>query len=165
MAENDSKFTNGSERSSDEILNDIAARRESISHTVGQIEEKIHQTMDWKSYVERYPYATIGLAVGTGLLLAGLLRRKRSPTERIVDAFVEKAGELGEDLRDAVGRLLAKTAAPTIFRGTIYGMAGKALMQYLQNRATHAEGNGGNYSHEDWRDFARSTSTPPNVHS
>jgi len=165
MAENDSKSTNGSERSSDEIRNDIAARRESISHTVGQIGEKIHETLDWKGYIDRYPYAAIGLAVGTGLLLGGLLRRKRSPTERIVDALAEKAEELGESLRDSARRMIIKTAAPSLFRGTIYGIAGKALMQYLHNRAVHVEGNGGNFSHEDWREIRRSTSMPPNVHS
>ena len=164
MAErNDSKSANGLERSSNEIRNDIAARRESISQTVGQIGEKIHETLDWKGYVARYPYAAIGLAVGTGFLLSGLLRRRPSPTQRIVDALVEKAEELGDDLRDSARRMIIKTAAPSLFRGAIYGIAGKALMLYLQNRAAHVEGNGGNFSHEDLRDIRRNPSTPPGV--
>lgn len=165
MAENnDSKYLGNSERSSNDIRNDIAAKRDSITQTVGQIGEKIHQTLDWKGYVARYPYAAVGLAVGTGLVIGGLLRRRTSPTQRIVDALVDKAEELGDGLRESARRLIVKTAAPHLFRGTVYGLAGKALMQYLQHRAAHAEGNGTNISgHEDWRDFQRSTSMPPNV--
>ena len=163
MAENSgSKFGGGGERSSDEIRNDIAARRESITHTVGQIGDKIHQAMDWKGYVERYPYAAIGLAVGTGLVIGGLLRRKRSPTERIVDALVDKAEELGDNLRDSARKLIFKTAAPSLFRGTVYGIAGKVLMQYLQNRAAHAAGNGGSPSQPDeWRSSTHHINNTP----
>jgi ElaB/YqjD/DUF883 family membrane-anchored ribosome-binding protein len=165
MAEkNDSKFVENPERSSSDIRNDIAARRESISQTVGQIGEKIHQSLDWKGYVARYPYAAVGLAVGTGLLIGGLLVKRRSPTERIMDALMDKAEELGDGLRKSARKLIIKTAAPSLFRGTVYGIAGKALMQYLQNRAAHIEGNGGNYSHqEDWREIRRTTSTPPSI--
>ncbi len=160
---NDSKL--GSERSSEEIRNDIAARRESISQTVGQLGEKIHDTLDWKGYVARYPYAAIGVAVGAGMIIGGMLRRKSSPTERIVDALMDKAEELGDRLRNSASRLIMKTAAPSLFRGTVYGLAGKALIQYLQHRAIHAEGNGAHPSHdeEQWREIRRTTSTPPNI--
>lgn len=153
-----------SERSSDEIRNDIAARRESITQTVGQLGNRIHQSLDWKGYVARYPYAAVGLAVGAGLIVGGMLRRKSSPSERIVDALVEKAEELGDNLRDSARKLFIRTAAPNLFKGTIYGIAGKALMQYLQNRASHVESNGGNLSHDDqWREIRRTTLTPPNI--
>jgi hypothetical protein len=158
----DSKLP-GIERSSDEIRSDIAARRESITQTVGQLGEKIHQTFDWKEQVARHPYACVGLAAGVGFFLGGLLHRK-SPKDRIVDAFVDAAEELGDSLRASARRLLIRTAAPSLFRGTIYGIASKALMQYLQNRAIHAEGNGGNPSQSDqWRDIRSSESTTPNV--
>lgn len=165
MAENNSSRNAGnSERSSSEIRNDIAARRESISQTVGQIGEKIHQTLDWRGYIARYPYAAVGLAVGTGLVIGGLLKRKSSPAERFMDALTERAEDLGDRLIDSARKVIVRTAAPRLFRGTIYGIAGKALMQYLQDRAAHAEGNGGNFPHSgDWRDVQRTTSTPPNV--
>ncbi len=80
--------------------------------------------------------------------------------ERIMDVLVGKAEELGEDVRKSISRVLIKTAAPGLFRGTLYGLAGKALMQYLQNRVAVAEGNGSNVSPEmDWK---RPTSTPSN---
>ncbi len=165
MAEkNDSKTLGSSERSSTEIRNDIAARRESITQTVGQLGDKIHETLDWKGYVARYPYAAIGVAVGAGIIVGGLLKRKPSPSERIVEALVDKDDQLGDDLRDSVRKLFIKTAAPSLFRGSLYGIAGRALMHYLQNRAIHAEGNGGNPSPTgEWSEIRRTTPMPPNA--
>jgi ElaB/YqjD/DUF883 family membrane-anchored ribosome-binding protein len=161
MAEKNDSRTGGSvERSSEEIRSDIAARRESISHTVGQLGEKLHDTLDWRGYVARYPYAAVGLAVGTGVLIGRLLKRKSSPRERLVDALVEKASELGEGIRDSVQRIIMRTAGPSLFRGTIYGIAGKALMQYLQDRAAHVEGNGGSFSHQEWGEIRHTPNAP-----
>ncbi len=148
-------------RSSEKIRDDIAARRESISQTVDLLGEKIHDTLDWKGYVARYPYVAMGVAVGAGLVLSGLFKRKATPTERLVDALVDKIDELGDDLRSSARRLIIKHAAPGLFRGTLYGLAGKVLMQYLHNRTTHMEGNGANLSAgAEWMDPRHSTSTP-----
>ena len=152
--------TSGSERSSADIMNDIASRRESITQTVDQLGEKIHEALDWRGYVRRYPYASLGLAVGTGFVVAGIFRRKSSPMDRLLDAVSDRAERLGEHFLKSATRLIVKTAAPGLFRGTLYGIAGKALMQYLQNRAAHAEGNGANLSREtDWRDVHRTNLT------
>lgn len=144
--ENTKAAGGGPERSADEIRTDIAARRESISRTVDRIGEKFHETLDWRGYVTRNPYASIGIAVGAGIIVGSLLRRRTTPSERIVDAIADKVGELGEDLRESARKVFLRTAAPGLFKGTVYGIAGKALMQYLQSRAAHAEGNGGNLS-------------------
>jgi ElaB/YqjD/DUF883 family membrane-anchored ribosome-binding protein len=157
--------TGSSERSSTDIRNDIAARRESITQTVDQLGEKIHEALDWRGYVKRYPYASIGLAVGTGFVVSRIFKKQPSPMDRLVDAVSDRAERLGEDLRKSASRLIMKTVAPGLVRGTLYGIAGKALMQYLHNRAAHAEGNGANLSPEtDWRDLhsTNPTSTPSN---
>ena len=170
MAEKDEStpgHSDSSERSSAKIRNDIAARRESISQTVDQLGERIHEVFDWKGYVRRYPYEAVGVAFGTGLVVATLLRRKSSPMDRVVDALVDRVEELGDGLRKSVGRVIMKTAAPGLLRGTLYGLAGKALIQYLQNRVAPAEGNGANLSPgTDWREMRRPTpptSTPSAV--
>jgi len=152
--------SDGPERSATDIRNDIAARRESITQTVDQLGEKIHEVLDWKGYVRRYPYASLGLAVGTGFLVSRIFKKKSSPVDRLVEAISDRAERLGDDLRKSATRLIMKTAAPGLFRGTLYGIAGKALMQYLQNRVAAAEGNGANLSPEtDWRDMHRTTPT------
>lgn len=164
MAEKgDSRNAGVTERSATEIRSDIAAHRESITQTVGQLGDRIHQTLDWKGYISRHPYAAVGIAAGAGLIVGRLLSRKPTPSERIIDALVDKAEQIGDDLRESAKKLFLRTAAPSLFRGTIYGLAGKALMQYLQNRAIHAEGNGGNLSPEGpWHNIRRTT-PPPNL--
>jgi ElaB/YqjD/DUF883 family membrane-anchored ribosome-binding protein len=162
MAEQaDLRPESGSERSSAEIRDDIAARRESITQTVGRLEEKFHETMDWKAYVARHPYLSVGVALGTGLILSGIFKRRTSPTERIVDALIDKAEQLGDDLLDSARRMIVKTVTPGLFRGALYGIAGRALIQYLQDRAAHVEGDGANLSgRADWREPQRTTSSP-----
>jgi hypothetical protein len=152
--------TGGPERSSADIRNDIAARRESITQTVDQLGEKIHEVFDWRGYVRHYPYASVGLAVGTGLVVSRIFQKKSSPMDRLVEAISDTAERLGEDLRKSATKLIMKTAAPSLFRGALYGIAGKALMQYLQNRVATAEGNGANLSPEkDWGGMRRATPT------
>jgi ElaB/YqjD/DUF883 family membrane-anchored ribosome-binding protein len=164
MADREDGKMSGSERSADEIRNDISARRESISRTVDRLGERIHETLDWKGYIARYPYASIGVAVGAGVIVGSLMRRRSRPSERIVDALVDKMDELGDDLRDSVRKLFLKTAAPGLFKGTIYGFAGKALMQYLQARAAHVAGNGGNLAHDaGWGQTRPSPQTPSSI--
>jgi hypothetical protein len=164
MADHSDLKHGGIDRSTDEIREDIAAKRDSISQTVGRLGDKIQETLDWKVYVRRYPYMAVGAAVGTGLLLAATLpRRKATPMERILDVLVDKAEELGDDLLKSARRLAVRTVAPGLFRGTIYGLAGKAFMQYLQNRVILAEGNGANLTSEmEWKRSQQSTSTTSN---
>jgi len=161
MADKSDSKPGGVDRSLEEIRGDIAAKRDSISQTVGSLGERIQGAMDWRAYVRRYPYRAVGAAVGTGFLLAATLAgRKATPMDRIMDVLVDKAEELGDDLRKSAHRLLLRTVAPGLFRGTIYGLAGKALMQYLQNKVTLAEGNGANLSSEmEWKRSQQPTST------
>jgi hypothetical protein len=151
---------NSGERSAEDIRNDIAARRESITQTVGRLGDRIHETLDWRGHISRHPYASLGIAVGAGLIVGGMFKRKSSPSERLVEALTDKVGQLGEELRDSARKILVRTVAPSLFKGTIYGFAGKALMQYLQNRAAHFEGNGSNFHGSEWNVSRPSASTP-----
>ena len=160
----DSRAAGEFERTAEDIRNDIAAKRESINHTVGQLGDKIRETLDWKEYVARYPYAAVGVAVGTGLVIGMLLNRRPSPSERIMDALAEAAEEVGDDLRHSAHKLIMRAVAPSLFRGTIYGLAGKALIQYLQSRAAHAEGNGASlHPEEDWSETRRTSPASPDI--
>jgi ElaB/YqjD/DUF883 family membrane-anchored ribosome-binding protein len=69
------------ERSSDEIERDIAATRESITQTVEQIGDRLHQAVDWRSYLERHPWAALAAAAGLGLML-GRLAANRFAADR-----------------------------------------------------------------------------------
>jgi ElaB/YqjD/DUF883 family membrane-anchored ribosome-binding protein len=95
-------------RSAADIRQDIAAKRDSISGTVDKLGERIHQTLDWKEYVGEYPLVALGLAAGAGFLVAGLLKRKPSPRERILDALAEITEDFTDQARNAIGGALGK---------------------------------------------------------
>jgi hypothetical protein len=78
-----------------------------------------------------------------------------------VDALIDKVDELGEDLRSSARRLILKHTAPGLIKGALYGLAGKALMHYLDSRAVPVEGNGaGPSSEREWSNPQRATSAP-----
>ncbi len=53
--------------------------RASIGHTVEQLRGRVNDALDWRQYVNRYPGASLTVAVATGMLLGwglgGLVRR------------------------------------------------------------------------------------------
>lgn len=74
----------------------IEAERQALDQTLDRLEERVHETFDWRRYVERHRGALA--AVGSGAALLGLWRWRRragrSPSERIADAMVEGAREI-----------------------------------------------------------------------
>jgi len=106
-------------RSAAEIRQDIAAKRESISDAFGQLGAKIHGKLDWRSYVARHPYAAVGLAAGTGLLVSGVFRRRRSPAEQIADALADMVHGFANDARKSVSRIVVKAGAPIVLKSAV----------------------------------------------
>src|SRR5437016_2611514 len=77
------------ERSADEIRQDIAAKRESITETVDRLSDRFQQTFDWRTYVSNYPVAALGVAAGLGFLASGILKPRATPAERMKDALAD----------------------------------------------------------------------------
>src|SRR5918911_4177305 len=88
------------ERSAAAIRQDIAAKRDSISETVNKLGERVQETLDWREYVGKYPWVALGLAAGTGFLVAGLFKHEPTPRERIMDAVAEIAEDFADRARD-----------------------------------------------------------------
>ena len=84
------------DRSAEEIRQDIAAKRESITETVERIGDTVHRTLDWRTYAADYPLVAIGAAAGLGFLLSKIFAPRPSPRQRIMDAFADSV----EDLKD-----------------------------------------------------------------
>ncbi len=128
----------GSERSSDQIRQDIAAKRGDISDTVDRLGERIHEKLDWRGYVMRYPYWSLGAAAGVGFLTSRMMRRKRSPIDRIGDVLVDTVEDIGGNVRNAIGGVITKVGGRSLVKGTLYGMATKLAIDWLKNTATNA---------------------------
>jgi len=143
MAEKDD-LRRDNDRTSADIREDLAAHRESISDTVDKINQRLHDSLDWRRYVTDHPLAAVGVASGAAFLVAMLVtRRRRSPGERIADAV---AGSF-EDLTDGVREFLVRWPASAAERkrsGTaavtaaLTGMASRAAIEFVKRKATEA---------------------------
>jgi len=134
-------------RSAAEIRQDIAAKRESISDAFGQLGAKIQGKLDWRGYVARHPYGSVGLAAGTGLLVAGVFRRRRSPAERITDALVDMVHGFANDARKSVNRIVVKAGAPIVLKSAakvaLADVLAQAVSGFIHSRLEAARGEDG----------------------
>ena len=123
------------ERSADEIRQDIAARRDSISEAVDKLGDKIHETLDWREYISNYPTVAVGAAAGLGFLLAGIFKRKPTPQERMMDAFAEMVEDLKDRAGDIAGDVVKKKAGGSrTVKAAITGVVTKAAMDFAKKQ-------------------------------
>jgi ElaB/YqjD/DUF883 family membrane-anchored ribosome-binding protein len=125
------------ERSAEEIRQDIAAKRETISQTVDKLGEKIHETLDWREYIGQYPIAALGVAAGLGFLVSGIFKHKPTPQERIADAIAE----LTEDLTGRVSNIAGDTLKKKLVSGktvkaALTGVITKAAIDYAKGQVS-----------------------------
>ena len=135
LAINKTEPLEGEDRSAREIRQDIAAKRESITKTVEQINDKVQSSLDWRTYAGQYPFITLGVAVGAGFLVTRLFRPKPTPKDRILDAIAESF----EDVADRFGGYLEavpekKSGASTAIKSAAAAWLTKAASDYLKDR-------------------------------
>jgi hypothetical protein len=58
----------GVERNTKDIRRDIAKEIENITQTIEQIGGRINKKLDWREYLNDYPYWTLGAAAGLSYL-------------------------------------------------------------------------------------------------
>jgi len=127
----------GAERSAEEIRQDIAARRESITDTVDRLSDRFQQTLDWKAYVSDYPLAALGVAAGLGFLAARIIKPRPSAGRRIKDALAHSiedlAGRFHHQLENVAPHRSGSGLGGTV-KAALTGLVTKAATEYLQNR-------------------------------
>lgn len=125
------------ERSAEEIRQDIAAKRETITETVDKLGDKIHETLDWREYIAQYPYVALGVAAGLGLLISGIFKRNPSPTERMVDALADSVEEITDRFRDSLGDVIPKKTGPgRTVKAAITAAVATAATNYVKNQVS-----------------------------
>jgi ElaB/YqjD/DUF883 family membrane-anchored ribosome-binding protein len=55
------------------IVKDIAEDRQRLGDNIAELERKLRQAADWRSYYARNPWTMLGVALGGGFLVAGIL--------------------------------------------------------------------------------------------
>jgi ElaB/YqjD/DUF883 family membrane-anchored ribosome-binding protein len=125
------------DRSAEEIRQDIAARRESITETVDRLSDRFQETFDWRTYVTRHPLAAIGVAAGLGVLVSGIFKPRPTPMERIqealADGFEDFSGQVRSQLSGLSGIVPRPGVSQTV-KAAATGYLVKAASEYLRNR-------------------------------
>lgn len=132
MARSDEEKSIGrlaTERSTEDLRQEIAREQEEISQTVGEIGERIEEKLNWRRYVEKSPYAAIGAAAAAGFVAMGMMTKRRKPVDQIVDA-------VSRSLRGSkAGKYAKRTAPKGLINMTLLGFATKAASGWLKNAA------------------------------
>ncbi|MCI0662824.1 MAG: DUF3618 domain-containing protein [Acidobacteria bacterium] len=123
------------ERSAEEIRQDIAATRESITNTVDRLHNRVQETFDWRTYVADYPLAALAMAAGVGFCLASFFRSRRStPGERIKDALAESIEDITGKIRHRIGGEGADSGVNRAIKAAVTGAITKAATGYLRDK-------------------------------
>lgn len=123
------------ERSAEEIRQDIAAKRESITETVDRLGERVQETFDWRTYIGDYPWVAVGVAVGAGLLLSSIFKPRPTPRERMMDALAESIEDITDRLRHTIHELpQQKAGLGRTVKAAATGVITKAAVDYLKER-------------------------------
>ena len=93
------------DRSTQAIRRDIAARRESITDTVDELSNRVNAALDWRTYVAEHPFVAVGVTAGLTCTVVTLLKRSRSPQDRIMDALADGVEDLAGRFKDGIGTL------------------------------------------------------------
>jgi hypothetical protein len=104
----------------------IRTTRASIGDTLDQLRDRVREATDWRHYVERYPAASLGLAIGIGLVggrFVGDAVNLARPGPRRRDDRPRAARSIAAD----EPRLDEAPAAPVGAVRTIGGRAGTRL--------------------------------------
>jgi ElaB/YqjD/DUF883 family membrane-anchored ribosome-binding protein len=144
------------DRSAEEIRQDIASTRESITETFDQLSDRFQETLDWRTYVKDHPLVALGVATGLGLLLGGLLRRRPTPRQRIKEAFADSIEDLADRFRiqmDGAGLQKSRMGLSRTIKAAATGAITKAATDYVRARLAGRE--------DRWND-PNDTSTPLN---
>ncbi len=91
------------ERSAEEIRQNIAATRDSITETVDQLSSRVQRTLDWKTYVADYPLAATGVAAGLGILLGYFIQPRATPGQRIHAALADLIEDTTQRIQTQLG--------------------------------------------------------------
>src|SRR5215471_16766203 len=125
----------GAERSAEEIRQDIAARRESITDAVDKLSDRFQQTLDWKAYVSDHPLVALGVAASLGFLTARIFKPRPSAGKRIKDALAygieDLAGRFHHQLENVAPHRSGFGLGGTL-KAAVTGLITKAATDYVQ---------------------------------
>lgn len=112
------------ERNTKDIRRDIAKEKENITQTIEQIGGRINKKLNWREYLNDYPYWALGAAAGLGYLTSVMFLSGTPPRKSAIGSYTD------ED-HNSLGSLLAGTAGSGLIKATLLGIATKAVVSWI----------------------------------
>jgi hypothetical protein len=142
------------ERSTERIEWEIDRERAVLRSNLAELENRVKSAVDWRRYFESNPPLWIGVAFGTGLLIALAASRRAYTPERGVYPRVGASFEHSDHLRRAISRAWGGIESALI------GMAAAKLKETLAQvlpgfRDALARRQGDGYAHDPSEKFFR----------
>lgn len=122
------------ERSSDQILRDIALNREAISKTADHLGHRIEDALDWRSHVARHPYVAVAVAAGFGMWCSRFFRPRVTPAGRVFTALHQTAAEVAHRLRESSEPNAADKPEPMGLTALFGAAVARAGIDFLSGR-------------------------------
>jgi hypothetical protein len=71
----------------DEIEQHIREQRRELGQNISELQQKVKDTVNWRVQFEQHPMAMLGIALGSGLLLSGILgsRSRTNSASRVTE--------------------------------------------------------------------------------
>ena len=129
----------GVERSTKDIRRDITKEIENITQTIEQIGGRIDKKLDWREYLNDYPYWVLGAAAGLGYLTSGMFLSGTPPRKCAIGSYTN------ED-HNSLGNQFAGTAGSGLIKATLLGIATKAAVSWITNASSTVAANSGERS-------------------
>jgi hypothetical protein len=143
----------------DQIEQHIESTRHELGNNLHELENKVKQAADWRTYYERSPMTMVGVAFGGGVLLAAFMggRRGRGDTPFMAQAQ-SSAGYLTGTTRKGPGSNIWEN-----LKAALIGLSGAKLRGFLDealpgfsehyDRAAHSSGSSPESSHPQGREY------------
>lgn len=119
------------ERSSERIERQIDRERAVLRSNLVELENRVKSAVDWRRYFESNPPLWIGVAFGSGLLLALAASRRRYIPEREADMRMGGSARMSSSLEYSDHRRRALSRAWGTIESALIGMAAAKLKDTL----------------------------------
>jgi hypothetical protein len=130
----------------DQIEQHIELTRYELGNNLHELEDKVKQAADWRTYYERNPIMMVGLAFGGGVLLASMAGGKRERYDAGFTPATRSAGySTGNARRDPMSDTWRnmKAALIGLAGARVRNVLDEALPGFSEHYANVARGNSG----------------------
>jgi hypothetical protein len=134
-------------RNSEDIRQDIAARRAVIATTVDQLGDRVNQTLDWRTHASNHPLAAVGVAAAAGFFLSRIFRPRLSPSQRLFESLADGVEDTKKLMRLIVGQPVGHTVG-AVARAAVTAAITKAAANYVSDQLARTDSQRNSMPHD-----------------